>query len=109
MMVRLIRRHYLSEKYKKYILPLTSAVYGYILNANDETLCFETIHRAEEECLKSKMTEKSDLNITMIVWQLERWCKHIRCWSPSPSLYRHQNLKLVMVRITARLALKREI
>ncbi len=109
MMIRLICKHCLSKKYKKYILPLTSDVEEYILNANDETLCFKTIHRAEEECLRSKMTKKSVLNITMIVWQLERWRRHIRFWSPSTSLYPHQNLKLAMVIIPTRLALKREI
>lgn len=33
-----------------------------------------------EECLKSKMAEKYDLNITMIVCRIGRWRKYIRFW-----------------------------
>lgn len=50
--------------------------------ANAKTFCFKRNQRidAEEECLKSKMVEKYDLNITMTVCQIEKLRKYIRYW-----------------------------
>jgi hypothetical protein len=50
--------------------------------ANAKTFCFKTNQRIDvgEECLKSKMTEKYDLNITMTVCQVEKLRKYIRYW-----------------------------
>ena len=50
--------------------------------ANAKTFCFKTNQRidAEEGCLKSKMAEKYDLNITMTVCQIEKLRKYIRYW-----------------------------
>lgn len=66
--------------------------------------------RRREECLKSKMAEKYNLNITTIVCQIEKWPKYIRCWCRSPIntlKFLHYNylqlqlkLKQVKVRIT---------
>ncbi len=50
--------------------------------ANAKTFCFKTNQRidAEEECLKSRMREKYDLNITMTVCQIEKLRKYISYW-----------------------------
>jgi hypothetical protein len=57
---------------------------GVALNcvANGKIFCFKTNQRidAEEQCLKSKMAEKYDLNITMTVCQIEKLRKYIRYW-----------------------------
>lgn len=60
--------------------------------------------RRREECLKSKMAEKYNLNITMIVCQIEKWRKYIRYWFPLKSQlkyshYLHLQLKQVQVRM----------
>ena len=49
---------------------------------NAKTFCFKTNQRidVEEECLKSRMAEKYDLNITMNVCQIEKLRKYIRYW-----------------------------
>lgn len=52
--------------------------------------------RRREECLKGKMAEKYNLNITMIVCQIEKWRKYIRYWFPVKySHYLHLQLKQV--------------
>jgi hypothetical protein len=55
-----------------------------ILDANAKNICFKTSQRVdvevEEECLKSKMAKKYDLNITMSVCQIEKFRKSIRYW-----------------------------
>jgi len=55
-----------------------------IFMANARTFYFKTDQRVdvdvEEECLKRKMAEKYDLNITMTVYQIENWRKYIRFW-----------------------------
>jgi hypothetical protein len=52
--------------------------------ANAKTFCFKTNQRidSKEECLKSKMAEKYDLNITMTICQIEKLRKYIRYWFP---------------------------
>jgi hypothetical protein len=51
---------------------------------NAKTFCVKTNQRVEvdveEECLKSKMAKKYDLNITMTVCQIEKLRKSIRYW-----------------------------
>jgi hypothetical protein len=55
-----------------------------ILMTNAKTFCFKRkrVVEVEEECLKSKMVEKHDLNITMTVCQIEKLRKYIRYWFP---------------------------
>ena len=49
---------------------------------NAKIFCFKTNQRIddEEECLKSKIVEKYDLNITMTVCRIEKLLKYIRYW-----------------------------
>lgn len=49
---------------------------------NAKAFCFKTNQKVdvEEECLKSKMAEKYDLNITMTVCQIAKLRKYIRYW-----------------------------
>ena len=66
--------------------------------------------RRREECLKSKMAEKYNLNITMIVCQIEKWHKYIRYWFPLKYshylyLYLYLYLQLKQVRVRKRLML----
>jgi hypothetical protein len=58
-----------------------------ILISNAKTFCFNSktnqmveVEEVKEECLKSKMAEKYDLNITMRVCQIEKWHKYINYW-----------------------------
>jgi len=58
-----------------------------ILIANAKTFCFNfktnqmvEVKKVEEECLKSKMAGKYDLNITIRVCQIEKWRKYINYW-----------------------------
>lgn len=58
------------------------------------------------ECLKSKMAEKYTLSITMIVYQIEKWHRYIRHWSP---LKFSPYLQLKQVRRRRMIQLKREV
>ena len=53
-----------------------------MLMGDARTFCFKTNQGidVEEECLKSKMAEKYDLNITMRVCQIENLRKSMRYW-----------------------------
>jgi len=97
MVNRLTSRYVCGAKCKKRISLLTFDVNTYILKTNDRIFCFETIQRAEEECLKSKMAEKYTLSITMTVCQTEKWHRYIRHWSQLKFLPYFQ-LKLLRIR-----------
>lgn len=68
--------------------------------------------RRREECLKSKMAEEYNLNITMIVCQIEKWRKYIRCWSRSPINtlkflhYNYLQLKLKLKQVKVKVKVK---
>lgn len=67
---------------------------------------FSPKKQRREGCLKSKMAEKYTLNITMIVWQIEKWHRYIRHWSPSKF---SPCLQSKRVRIKRMIRLKREV
>lgn len=78
---------FFSFSMQKSFKSLTFSDKNCILTSNAKTFCFNfktnqmvEVKEVKEECLKSKMAEKYDLNITMPVWQIEKWCKYINYW-----------------------------
>jgi hypothetical protein len=89
--------------------------------ANAKTFCFKTNQRVEveEECLKSKMAEKYELNITMTVCQIEKLRRYISCWFPmfpmhlksqNPlAFYHYLQLQPELNQVMVMIKLKREV
>ena len=94
-----------SYFYKKGISRFFRATLHHYHCCKSSLKVFPNEKRSREECLKSKMAEKSNLNITMIVCQIEKWHNYIRYWFPLKSplklkFYPYTYLQIKRVRRT---------